>query len=78
MTPHPVSALMGILGVAMPYVHLRFAGTLSRQQKQKIAEEVTDTLKRIAGKPPQYTYITFEGVKEEDWAIAGKLLDQTG
>ena len=28
----------------MPYVNIRIAGTLSREQKAKIAAEITDTL----------------------------------
>lgn len=60
----------------MPYVNVRIAGNLSREQKQKIAEEMTDTLARIAYKPASYTYITFDEVAEENWAIAGQLLDQ--
>lgn len=59
----------------MPYVNIKLAGKVSRQQKQKIAEEITETLQRHAHKPPEYTYITFEEVSLEDWAIAGKLLD---
>lgn len=59
----------------MPYVNLKIAGSLTREQKAKIAEEITDTLQRIAHKPKSYTYITFEEVDMEDWAIAGKLLD---
>jgi 4-oxalocrotonate tautomerase len=60
----------------MPYVNVRLAGSLSREQKQKIAEEITDTLERIAHKPRSYTYITFDEVAEENWAVAGELLDQ--
>lgn len=60
----------------MPYVNLKVAGSLTREQKAKIAEEITDTLKRIAHKPANYTYITFEEVQYEDWAIGGKLLDE--
>jgi 4-oxalocrotonate tautomerase len=60
----------------MPYVHIRLAGTLSREQKAKIAEEITDTLERVALKPKEYTYLTFEEVTEENWAIGGKLLDE--
>jgi 4-oxalocrotonate tautomerase len=59
----------------MPYVNLKIAGSLTREQKIKIAEEFTDTLQRIAHKPKSYTYITFDEVEMEDWAIAGKLLD---
>ncbi|NOT20997.1 MAG: 4-oxalocrotonate tautomerase family protein [Sideroxydans sp.] len=60
----------------MPYVNIRIAGTLGREQKAKIAEEITDTLQRIAHKPASYTYITFDEVSEENWAVAGKLLDE--
>jgi len=49
---------------------------LSREQKAKIAAEMTDTLERIANKPKSYTYISFEEIPEENWAIAGKLLDE--
>ncbi|HUW50874.1 MAG TPA: 4-oxalocrotonate tautomerase family protein [Sulfuricella sp.] len=59
----------------MPYVNIRIAGTLTREQKQKIAEEVTDTLERIANKPQSYTYIAFDEMPYENWAIAGELLD---
>ncbi|GBL46607.1 putative isomerase [Sulfuriferula multivorans] len=60
----------------MPYVNIRIAGSLSREQKQKIAEEITGTLERVAGKPASYTYIAFDELPEENWAIAGKLLDE--
>ena len=34
----------------MPYVNIRVAGTLTREQKKQIAAELTDTLERIAKK----------------------------
>jgi 4-oxalocrotonate tautomerase len=47
----------------MPYVNIRIAGTLSREQKARIAEEITDTLEpqraahhRVAAA----TYIAFD------------------
>lgn len=60
----------------MPYVNIRIAGKLSREQKQQIAVEVTDTLERIAHKPKSYTYIAFDELPDENWAIAGQLLDE--
>ncbi len=59
----------------MPYVDIKIAGSLSREQKAEIAQEITATLQRVAHKPPSYTYITFNEVDYEDWAIAGELLD---
>ncbi len=60
----------------MPYVNIRIAGTLTREQKAKIAQEITDTLERVARKPASYTYISFDELADENWAIAGKLLDE--
>lgn len=58
----------------MPYVNIRIAGTLSREQKKQIAEEITDTLERVGNKPKSYTYISFDEISPENWAIAGALL----
>ncbi|HLD08468.1 MAG TPA: 4-oxalocrotonate tautomerase family protein [Methylophilaceae bacterium] len=58
----------------MPYINVKLAGSLTREQKAKIAEEITDTMERIAHKPKSYTYIVFDEVEMEDWAIAGKPL----
>ncbi|ROH88339.1 4-oxalocrotonate tautomerase family protein [Pseudomethylobacillus aquaticus] len=60
----------------MPYINVKLAGSLTREQKDKIAKEITDTMQRIAHKPPSYTYIVFDEVAEENWAVAGELLDQ--
>jgi 4-oxalocrotonate tautomerase len=60
----------------MPVVTVKIAGTLNREQKRKIAAEITATLERHADKPASYTYIAFEELPDENWAIAGKLLDE--
>ncbi len=59
----------------MPYINIKHAGALTREQKKEIAKEVTETMQRVANKPASYTYITFDEVDYEDWAIGGKLLD---
>ena len=60
----------------MPYVNIRLAGIHTSEQKRKIAVEVTDTLERIAHKPKSYTHIAIYELRDENWAIAGKLLDE--
>ena len=60
----------------MPIVTIKVAGALSREQKRDIAAEVTDTLERLAGKEKKWTYVCFEEVALEDWAVAGTLLDE--
>ena len=58
----------------MPYVNVKLAGKLDKNQKQEIAKEITDVMQRVANKPASYTYIVFEEVESEDWAIGGNLL----
>lgn len=60
----------------MPYVNIRIAGSLTREQKRDIAVEITDVLERIAHKPKAYTYIAFDELPDENWAVGGKLLDE--
>ncbi|MDA9155381.1 4-oxalocrotonate tautomerase family protein [Methylophilaceae bacterium] len=58
----------------MPYINVKLAGKLDKTQKQEIAKEITDVMQRVAKKPASYTYIVFEEVESEDWAIGGNLL----
>ena len=60
----------------MPVVTIKIAGSLTRDQRVKIAEEVTATLERHAQKPAKYTYIAFEELPDENWAVGGRLLDE--
>ena len=58
----------------MPYVNVKVAGRLTKEQKAKIAEQFPKTLEEVAGKPPSVTYIVIDEVEREDWAVGGKLL----
>ena len=58
----------------MPYINIKLAGSLNKDQKKEIAKEVTDLMERVANKPHTYTYVVFDEVKPEDWAIGGNLL----
>ncbi|EAV47510.1 4-oxalocrotonate tautomerase family protein [Methylophilaceae bacterium] len=58
----------------MPFINVKLAGALNKDQKQQIAKEITEMMQRVANKPASYTYIVFEEVKTEDWAIGGALL----
>lgn len=58
----------------MPYVNIKVAGKLTKQQKQKLVEGITKLLEEVANKPPQSTYIVIDEVERENWAKGGKLL----
>lgn len=60
----------------MPYVRLQVAGSLTRDQKKEIAKRFAHTLKEVANKPLSATYLVFEEVKRENWAIGENLLDE--
>lgn len=58
----------------MPFVNVKLAGSVTKEQKKQIAKEITETLTKHAHKPANYTYVVFEEVELEDWAIGGELL----
>ena len=58
----------------MPFVNIKVAGTLTKDQKTEIAKEVTALLQRIANKPPEATSVVIEEISRENWAKAGILL----
>lgn len=58
----------------MPYVNVRVVGKLTREQKQKIAQDISETLLKVANKPKNQTYIAFDEVSGESWAVGDKLL----
>ncbi len=58
----------------MPYISIRVAGSLTKDQKQEIVKQVTQTMKDVAEKPESATYIVFDEVSRENWAKGGQLL----
>ena len=58
----------------MPYINVKVAGTLSREQKEKIVKQVTQMMKEVAGKPESATYVVIDEVDRENWAKSGMLL----
>ncbi|MEW6218576.1 MAG: 4-oxalocrotonate tautomerase family protein [Thermodesulfobacteriota bacterium] len=58
----------------MPYVNIRVAGTLSREQKAAICQEVTEVIARLANKPKDSILIFIDEVPRESIASGGELL----
>lgn len=59
----------------MPYVNIRVAGTLTKEQKANIAEGVTKVISKEANKPPEAVLIFIDEVAHENVAKTGKLLE---
>jgi len=60
----------------MPYVNIRVAGTLRREQKKAIAEGVTEVIAREAGKPKDSVLVFIDEESRENIAVGGRLLDE--
>lgn len=60
----------------MPYVNVKTAGSLSMEQKRELAERISSALMDVAGKKPESTYIVFEEIERENWAVGGRLLSE--
>ncbi|MDH3359783.1 MAG: 4-oxalocrotonate tautomerase family protein [Desulfobulbaceae bacterium] len=60
----------------MPYVNIRVAGSLSKEQKEKICEGVTDVIAKVANKPENSILIFIDEVAHENIASGGKLLQK--
>ena len=58
----------------MPYVNIRVAGELSKEQKEKISRGVTDVIADVANKPKDSILIFIDEVKHENIAKGGNLL----
>lgn len=59
----------------MPYVNIRVAGTLTKEQKAQISEGVTEVISRVANKPPEAVLLMIDEIAHENVAKAGKLLE---
>lgn len=60
----------------MPFINLKVAGELTVDQKKQIANEFTDTIKKVTGKSKKATYIVFEEVSRDNWAVGENLLSE--
>ena len=59
----------------MPYVNIRVAGKLTREQKSNIVKGVTDVIATEANKPESSILIFIDEESRENIGSGGKLLD---
>lgn len=61
-------------GDDMPYVNIRVAGTLTKEQKANISKGVTEVISKEANKPPEAILIMIDELAHENVAKKGQLL----
>lgn len=60
----------------MPYVNIRLAGSLSREQKEEMCAGVTRVIAKVTQKPEDSILIFVDEVDHENIAKGGKLLQK--
>lgn len=58
----------------MPYVKIELISGRSKEQKAKLAKDVTDALQRHCNAKPESTFVVIQDVEKENWASGGVLL----
>ena len=58
----------------MPFINLKLVGHLTKEQKEAIARDFSDTLFKVAGKKKETTYLVIDEVDGGNWAVGEKLL----
>lgn len=57
----------------MPFINLKLVGKLTKDEKNKIAKEFSETLLKVAGKPKASLYLVIDEVSGENWAQGDKF-----
>ncbi|MBA3298510.1 MAG: 4-oxalocrotonate tautomerase family protein [Thermoleophilaceae bacterium] len=57
----------------MPYVTIEWFEGRSGEQKQEIAEKVTEVLSEVGGMPPDQVWIRFVDSPKSNWAMGGAI-----
>ncbi|MCK5180137.1 MAG: tautomerase family protein, partial [Candidatus Omnitrophica bacterium] len=51
----------------------KLVGTLTKEQKEEIAKQFSDTLETVANKPKEHTYIVIDEIPGSNWAVGDKF-----
>jgi 4-oxalocrotonate tautomerase len=57
----------------MPIVRVEMLVGRSAETKQRIAQEITESMARLCNSDPSHIYVMFTDIAHRDWAVAGKV-----
>jgi 4-oxalocrotonate tautomerase len=57
----------------MPFINLKLIGKLTKEQKEKIAKQFSQTLLDVAGKKKETTCLVIDEVEPSNWAQGDKF-----
>ena len=58
----------------MPFVEVKLAGELTREQKAALSRGITDVIVDVTGKPASSVLVLIQALERENWAKSGELL----
>lgn len=60
----------------MPYVNIRVAGKITKEEKKKLIEGTAELLKQVLGKPYDSTYTTIDEVEPDNWGKGKETISE--
>ena len=60
----------------MPYVNVKMAGESTAEQRKMLADRITSALEEVLGKPKKASYVVFEDIPRDCWAVGDRLLSE--
>jgi len=57
----------------MPIVQVSLLAGRTKEQKQAMAEEITDAVNKHSGAPKEVITVTFSDIEKDSWAAGGTL-----
>ncbi|MBO9594890.1 MAG: 4-oxalocrotonate tautomerase family protein [Niabella sp.] len=57
----------------MPYINLQVTPAISRDQKEQIIQQFTQTLVHVLGKKPEHIHIVIQEIDADNWGFSGML-----
>ena len=58
----------------MPVIRIELSAGRSQEQKQQVAQDVTQSMVDRCGCRPESIHVIFVDVEQSDWAVAGAFL----
>lgn len=59
----------------MPYINVQITEGASREQKEALVAQMTQTLVSVLGKRPKHIHIVIQEIAESNWGFSGVLTD---
>jgi 4-oxalocrotonate tautomerase len=60
----------------MPFVNVRITEGATREQKQRLIEEITGVVARVLDKNPHWIHVVVEEVPAMNWGMRGLTVEQ--